>query len=279
MDELRKQALAKAASSSLLSSQPAPAIATCSMGPPPLSLSMQSKAPLLPSWSSYWDQKNTISIPGRGLFNYYSSGKEGDPVVLFVHGGGYTGLTWSLVAKKLKNKNLRLIAPDLRGHGLTEGEDDDDLSKETMSQDVAALWEYLVVKPHDQRMASLSSAAGPSSDGGPCGILVGHSMGAALVVWASLGVSVSDDPTTTPSAQQERDGGQAPSHTTASSLSSLWATPAPASYPGRIASGPETGAKGSRLRGLGGLVMIDVVEGTAIGETVDLIAIDNSPMI
>lgn len=39
----------------------------------------------------------------RGSFNVYSCGSSG-PVVLCIHGGGYTGLTWSLVAEKLKDK-------------------------------------------------------------------------------------------------------------------------------------------------------------------------------
>lgn len=236
---------------------------------------MQGQTPLIPTWTSYWDENESIFIPDRGYFNYYASGKEGDPVVLFVHGGGYTGLTWSLVAKKLKGKGLRLLAPDLRGHGLTRSDEEEDFSKETLSQDVAALWEHLVVQPHNRRITGSSSESSVSSEEF-CGILVGHSMGAALSVWAALG-PLQPDPNLSqvegekgegqPSVPQN-DASTSSSSTTLSNSSSAWATPAPASYPGRIASGAATepGVKAVRLKGLGGLIMIDVVEGTAIGE-------------
>jgi protein phosphatase methylesterase 1 len=37
------------------------------------------------------------------MFNAYSAGSAG-AVVLCLHGGGYTGLTWSLVAQQLKQQ-------------------------------------------------------------------------------------------------------------------------------------------------------------------------------
>ena len=39
-----------------------------------------------------------------GKFNVYTAGPPTGPVVFCIHGGGYTGLTWSLVAQKLKDK-------------------------------------------------------------------------------------------------------------------------------------------------------------------------------
>lgn len=86
-----------------------------------------------PDWSAYWDGKHTVELPDRlvtdalgalerlstqvvitppsrppafrrhGRFNVYTAGSTG-PVVLCIHGGGYTGLTWSLVAPLLKSK-------------------------------------------------------------------------------------------------------------------------------------------------------------------------------
>lgn len=38
-----------------------------------------------------------------GTFNVYCAGSSG-PVVLAIHGAGYTGCTWSLVAANLKSK-------------------------------------------------------------------------------------------------------------------------------------------------------------------------------
>jgi protein phosphatase methylesterase 1 len=39
----------------------------------------------------------------RGSFTTYQAGSAG-AVVFCLHGGGYTGLTWSLVAKQLKQQ-------------------------------------------------------------------------------------------------------------------------------------------------------------------------------
>ena len=56
------------------------------------------------SWQRYWDRKEAVHLPQRGgTWNVYMAGDSG-PVVFCVHGGGYSGLTWSLVAKKLKDK-------------------------------------------------------------------------------------------------------------------------------------------------------------------------------
>lgn len=125
----------------------------------------------------------------RGSFAVYTAGSEG-AVVLCLHGGGYTGLTWSLVAQRLKARcaraasaafawgrlplhslgfsspqvacarggspgeqgspskhnhmqnqarvpqnqtRYRVVAPDLRGHGASQTEDDFDFSAEVGS--------------------------------------------------------------------------------------------------------------------------------------------------
>eukprot|EP00983_Pelagomonas_calceolata_P053787 1143426-Pelagomonas_calceolata.AAC.10 len=48
----------------------------------------------------------------KGHFNVYMAGNSG-PVVLCCHGGGYTGLSWSLVACQLKDKS-ELVAEDMK---------------------------------------------------------------------------------------------------------------------------------------------------------------------
>lgn len=80
-----------------------------------------------------------------GVFNVYTAGTSG-PVIFCLHGGGYTGLTWSLVAKNLKG-SYRIVAPDLRGHGKTTTSNDADLSAPTMAEDIVELWKALFKEP------------------------------------------------------------------------------------------------------------------------------------
>merc|ERR1719348_1415449 len=118
-------------------------------------------------WSNYWDTKDFVSVP-EGKFCYLSSGPpSGCVTVVCLHGGGYSALTWSLVARELTGLvTCRVVAIDLRGHGETECSQEGDLSGEQMAQDVASV---LTSLPRDK-------------DGGL--VLVGHSMGGALAVLA-----------------------------------------------------------------------------------------------
>lgn len=129
-----------------------------------------------PSWTAYFDTCRSIACPSRGAtFNVYLAGSTG-PIVLCLHGGGYTGLTWAIMASQLKD-TCQIVAPDLRGHGLTFSENDLDLSAETLAADVAALWNTLYC-------GSRSSL--------PPTLIVGHSMGGAVAVHtASLNIPTS----------------------------------------------------------------------------------------
>eukprot|EP01025_Chloroclados_australasicus_P032633 TRINITY_DN3306_c0_g2_i1.p1 TRINITY_DN3306_c0_g2~~TRINITY_DN3306_c0_g2_i1.p1 ORF type:complete len:384 (-),score=35.81 TRINITY_DN3306_c0_g2_i1:81-1115(-) len=119
----------------------------------------------LPSWNQFFDEIKYVEIEGRGKFKIYCAGCEG-PVIYCVHGGGYTGLTWALLAQNLKHR-CQVIAPDLRGHGGTMTTDESDFSKENIAQDVIQIYNALF--PFDK----------------PPTMLVGHSMGGAMVVWAA----------------------------------------------------------------------------------------------
>ena len=93
------------------------------------------------------------------------------PLIVFLHGGGYSGLTWAPLSKELTHLvNCQTLAIDLRGHGCTQTEDDADLSAETMASDIAN-----VIEEH---VKSLNSE--------PEVVLIGHSMGGALAVHAGL---------------------------------------------------------------------------------------------
>eukprot|EP00850_Spirogloea_muscicola_P004805 SM000021S06438 [mRNA] locus=s21:222641:231157:- [translate_table: standard] len=114
-------------------------------------------------WTPYFDAATDVAIPGTGdVFHVYTAGSEG-PVVLCLHGGGYSGLSFALAAKHLREQ-VRVVAPDLRGHGSSCTADDRDLSSQTLCKDVVALVQAMF------------------GDNPPAIVLVGHSMGGAIAV-------------------------------------------------------------------------------------------------
>jgi len=144
-----------------------------------------SKAPLtvspgslaIATWERYWDCQRDVAIPERSAtFRVYECGAaSGGPTVLCVHGGGYTALTWSLVAAALKPK-CRVVAFDMRGHGATVTEDDADLSATTLAEDAVAVAKAICAA--EQPAASI--------------VLVGHSLGGSVAVHAAASKSVSN---------------------------------------------------------------------------------------
>nr|TKW04541.1 hypothetical protein SEVIR_7G117100v2 [Setaria viridis] len=123
--------------------------------------SLHKYAPL--DWSAYFDEERSVAIPGTDdVFNVYTAGSDG-PVVFCLHGGGYSGLSFALAARQMKDK-ARVVAMDLRGHGKSTTSNDLDLSIETLTNDVIAV---------------IRTMYGDSS---PAIILVGHSMGGSVAV-------------------------------------------------------------------------------------------------
>ncbi|XP_069129081.1 protein phosphatase methylesterase 1-like [Argopecten irradians] len=114
-------------------------------------------------WDKYFDQKHDVQV-GENIFRLYECGTSG-PVLLFLHGGGFSALSWSLVSSTLcQLVTCRCAALDLRGHGDTSSTDDGDLSAETLSSDVCDVVKSLY------------------GDEPPPIILIGHSMGGAIAV-------------------------------------------------------------------------------------------------
>ena len=93
------------------------------------------------------------------------------PLLVFLHGGGYSGLTWSLLNEEITRLvNCQTLAIDLRGHGCSQTENEEDLSSQTMASDISN-----VVKYHVESLDSIPEI-----------VLVGHSMGGALAVHTAL---------------------------------------------------------------------------------------------
>ncbi|CAL5187465.1 unnamed protein product [Lathyrus oleraceus] len=140
--------------------QPASVFASVPQRPPTKS-SSEKYAPL--DWSSYFDKEDDVAIPeSNDVFHVYMAGTEG-PVVFCLHGGGYSGLSFSVSAGIIKEK-ARVVAMDLRGHGKSVTDNDFDLSVETLCNDVLAVIKELY------------------GDSPPAIILVGHSMGGSIAV-------------------------------------------------------------------------------------------------
>ena len=143
-------------------------------------------------WSDYFQSKETIKIPNHkdssvtDEFNVYICGDNSAdsdcPLILLLHGGGFSGLSWALFSKEIEKrcKNCQIVAPDLRGHGDTviapEGGDESDWSTETQCKDVAAIAKVILNK----RKNTDANTEVPV-------VIVGHSMGGAIATHISKG--------------------------------------------------------------------------------------------
>ncbi|XP_029035788.1 protein phosphatase methylesterase 1 isoform X2 [Osmia bicornis bicornis] len=115
-------------------------------------------------WCPYFDESEDVKI-GNNTFHVYTKGTEG-PTLVLLHGGGYSALTWAEFTKSIMTMVVcKVMAIDLRGHGDTYTTNEEDLSGDTLAEDVAAVIQ-----------ATLENT--------PV-ILVGHSMGGAVAVRAA----------------------------------------------------------------------------------------------
>jgi protein phosphatase methylesterase 1 len=113
-------------------------------------------------WNQYFDDKHYITIE-KNTFCLYSRNTNDSllPVLFFLHGGGFSGLSWAVLSKAITNLiRCQCIAIDIRGHGETKTTDEHDLNIEILTKDVCQILQHLY-----------------NEDNKPPIILIGHSMG------------------------------------------------------------------------------------------------------
>uniref|UniRef100_A0A336LLI3 Protein phosphatase methylesterase 1 n=1 Tax=Culicoides sonorensis TaxID=179676 RepID=A0A336LLI3_CULSO len=117
-------------------------------------------------WDQYFEEKKDIET-SRGTFRVYLSKQpqQPGPVVVCLHGGGYSALSWAHFNIEITEMvHCSCLSIDLRGHGDTHTNDDDDLSAETMASDVVTVLQTM----YGEEMPNI--------------IMIGHSMGGAICV-------------------------------------------------------------------------------------------------
>lgn len=118
-------------------------------------------------WSEFFAEKEDVVVDDLRTFRIYRT-KEPEkpgPVLLLLHGGGYSGLTWAHFCIEItKMIHCQCLTIDLRGHGDTHTDNDDDLSSDTLAKDIGDL----LLQMYPANMPPI--------------YIVGHSMGGAIAV-------------------------------------------------------------------------------------------------
>uniref|UniRef100_A0A0N5BWR3 Protein phosphatase methylesterase 1 n=1 Tax=Strongyloides papillosus TaxID=174720 RepID=A0A0N5BWR3_STREA len=114
------------------------------------------------SWNDFFSEQKFVTINNTDKFCTYLKGTSG-PVFYLIHGAGLSSLTWAVFTNSLTTAmECRVLAIDLRGHGMTTTSNDFDLSKETLINDIYEVYNVL----YGEEKPKL--------------IMIGHSLGGAI---------------------------------------------------------------------------------------------------
>lgn len=118
-------------------------------------------------YDKYFDSYEDVHVNGN-VFRVYRLGSEG-PILFLLHGGGFSALSWALFATSVTSMaQCQVLAMDIRGHGNTHTDNDEDLSAFTLAKDVGDVLKTMY-----------------PDDSIPPVVLMGHSMGGAVAVRAA----------------------------------------------------------------------------------------------
>lgn len=94
------------------------------------------------SWAEYFDEKKDLQMENGDVFRVYlkmssDANSHTLPLLVLLHGGGFSGLTWSCFVRSVSELcHVNALAIDLRGHGSSKVENDHELDIDHFVSDI-----------------------------------------------------------------------------------------------------------------------------------------------